>query len=113
MTPHFQQYAHQFAVTVRFQEQMISISKGLHCLQNVIQMPYSRPYVIWTLKIPSQCFTASLLTLQSTGLPLPLTLIQILCHKSLSLISSNSKLTHISRPISKVVSSMNNSILNS
>ena len=63
--PHFQQNAHQFAVTLRFQEQIISISKSPHSPQDVIQVPYSRPHVIWTLKIPSQCFIASLITLQS------------------------------------------------
>lgn len=62
MISHFQQLCSD---TVRIQEQMISISKGPHCLQNVIQMPYFRPCVIWTLKTPSQCFIASFLTRQS------------------------------------------------
>lgn len=98
---------------VRIQEQMISISKVPHCLQKVKQMPYSRPYVIWSLKVPSQCFTHPFSHFNQTGLPLPfmLSLILILYLKSLSHISPSSKLTHISRPRSKVDSSRNNSIL--
>lgn len=53
--------------------------------------------------------------LNQTGLPLHLMLsLTLILHlKSSSLISSNSKLTHVLRPRSKVISSMNNSILNS
>ena len=54
MISHFQQHTHQFVVTeLEFMSKSFPFQRVPNCLQNVIQMTSSRPYVIWSLKVLS------------------------------------------------------------
>lgn len=115
MVSHFQQHFQSVSSNrVRIQEQMVSISKGPN----------------WSTECNSQALFQALCDLEFKNLSTvfyPIIFhaslkLDCLCHlcfylcwSSLtgpSLISSNSKLTHIFRPRWKVMSAMNNGILN-
>lgn len=54
MIPHFQQHTHRFVVTeLVFKNKWFPFQRVPNCLQNVIQMPSSRPFVIQSLKVLS------------------------------------------------------------
>ena len=66
MVSHFQQPNNQFLVTEsEFKSKWFPFQRVPIGLQNVIHMLYSKPSVIWSLKIPLRYFIPSFFTLYS------------------------------------------------